>query len=76
MIRDDADIDEEIEIQLEKERRLKETQEREFQKFKICNGQDSPKTLRKYTSLPSNFNFCQFTDLTTATGKLKCKYVV
>lgn len=67
MIRDDADIDEEIEIQIEKERHLKETQEREFQKFKIFNGEDSPKALRKHTSLPSNFNFCHITDLTTTT---------
>lgn len=55
MIRDDADIDEEIEIQMAKDRRIKELNDRQEQMDK-CNGLQQ-NTLRKQTSVPSNFHY-------------------
>lgn len=56
MVRDDADIDEEIEIQMEKERIRMEQSERQA-KIDRVNKETHSKIKRKYTSLPSNFNY-------------------
>jgi hypothetical protein len=55
MIRDDADIDEEIEIQMAKERRLREVNERQVQ-MDIYEKRDKY-SLRKHASVPSNFSY-------------------
>ncbi len=56
MIQDDVDIDEEIEIQMAKERRLKELNERQAQ-VDVYNNKCSNIGFRKHASVPSNFNY-------------------
>ena len=62
MVRDDAEIDEEIAIQMEKERIRSEQIKRQEKKEKLNSERNKSKIKRKYTSLPSNFNYSMLTN--------------